>query len=220
MNKFKLLMNVLGVAIIAIIPFWGLMAIYVIPMIVAGLMDVVCLMYFIKKPDKRNVKMNLTDVAVLLFVFYGVVRSLFVGGGLQWNFYFKWGALACLYFLFRYFISKKALCYGLVFGGFIQSVVGLLQISGVMEPSTSLFEITGSFSNHGPYAGFLSVCCICTLSFAVVKYKEKVVISYIFFGTALFMAVMIIVADSRAAVMSVVGAISLLLFYNLKGNAR
>lgn len=60
-------MNVLGVAIIAIIPFWGLMAIYVIPMIVAGLMAVVCLMYFIKKPDKRNVKMNLTDVAVLLF---------------------------------------------------------------------------------------------------------------------------------------------------------
>ena len=44
MNKFKLLMNVLGVAIIAIMPFLGLMAIYVIPMIVAGLMAVVCLM--------------------------------------------------------------------------------------------------------------------------------------------------------------------------------
>ena len=220
MNKSKLLMNVLGVAIIAIMPFLGLMAIYVIPMIVTGLMAVICLMYFIRKPDKCNVKMNLTDVAVLLFVFYGVVRSFFVGGGLQWDFYFKWGALACLYFLFRYFIGKKALCYGLVFGGFIQSVVGLLQISGVMEPSTSLFEITGSFSNPGPYAGFLSVCCICTISFALIKCKEKAAISYVLFGAALFMAVMIILADSRAAVMSVVGAIALLFFYNLKGNIK
>ena len=83
-------MNVLGVAIIAIMPFLGLMAIYVIPMIVTGLMAVICLMYFIRKPDKCNVKMNLTDVAVLLFVFYGVVRSFFVGGIWRNKFIYFW----------------------------------------------------------------------------------------------------------------------------------
>lgn len=52
---------------------------------------------------------------------------------------------------------KRSLLWLLILGGAVEAVWGLLQIYGYEPSGHSLYALTGSFYNPGPYSGFLAM---------------------------------------------------------------
>ena len=50
------------------------------------------------------------------------------------------------------------LSWGLILAGCVEAVWGLLQVYGYEPSNHSLYALTGSFYNPGPYSGFLAMC--------------------------------------------------------------
>jgi O-antigen ligase len=73
--------------------------------------------------------------------------------------------LVVLYFNFRLIINisnrknaaQHILCLFIILTGLIEAVWGLRQLYGFEHSQHSLFKLTGSFFNPGPYAGYLAV---------------------------------------------------------------
>jgi tetratricopeptide (TPR) repeat protein len=70
--------------------------------------------------------------------------------------------ILCLYFYFRIFLASfKSLIYFLplffLLTGLIESLLGLAQLYGWEVSHHSLFRITGTFFNPGPYSGYLAM---------------------------------------------------------------
>ena len=55
-------------------------------------------------------------------------------------------------------ILRKIIVWSLIVLGAIEAVWGLLQVYGYEPSNHSLYALTGSFYNPGPYSGFLAMC--------------------------------------------------------------
>ena len=55
-------------------------------------------------------------------------------------------------------VIKAIIVWGLIVFGSLEAVWGLLQVYGYEPSSHSLYALTGSFYNPGPYSGFLAMC--------------------------------------------------------------
>ena len=53
---------------------------------------------------------------------------------------------------------KKLVVWSLIAAGSLEAVWGLLQVYGYEPSNHSLYALTGSFYNPGPYSGFLAMC--------------------------------------------------------------
>ena len=110
----------------------------------------------------RSVRRNfhLIDFLILLFAIYISLNHWFVShdGGFSLK-YFQMGASVIFYFLLRSSPAKyyKFFIYSIIMSGFAQSIYGILQLYGFYPSKHHLFNITGSFFNPGPYAGYLSI---------------------------------------------------------------
>jgi hypothetical protein len=69
-----------------------------------------------------------------------------------------------------------------------ETILGLYQFLGILRFNHSIFALTGSFNNPGPYAGFLSVCIslltlsICTDITIICYYQSNSPLSSIMNG--------------------------------------
>ena len=79
------------------------------------------------------------------------------------------GQLVVLWFLLRYFLTeapclKFFFLFVLMLTGLVEAVWGMQQLHGYAYSNHSLFRLTGSFFNPGPYCGYLAVVlpvCLC-----------------------------------------------------------
>ena len=55
-------------------------------------------------------------------------------------------------------ILRKIIVWSLIVAGMVEAVWGLLQVYGYEPSGHSLYALTGSFYNPGPYSGFLAMC--------------------------------------------------------------
>ena len=55
-------------------------------------------------------------------------------------------------------VVKAIIVWGVIAFGAVEAVWGLLQVYGYEPSNHSLYALTGSFYNPGPYSGFLAVC--------------------------------------------------------------
>ena len=55
-------------------------------------------------------------------------------------------------------VIKAIIVWGLIVFGSLEAVCGLLQVYGYEPSNHSLYALTGSFYNPGPYSGFLAMC--------------------------------------------------------------
>ena len=67
-----------------------------------------------------------------------------------------------LWFLLRYFLTeapclKFFFLFVLMLTGLVEAVWGMQQLHGYAYSNHSLFRLTGSFFNPGPYSGYLAV---------------------------------------------------------------
>lgn len=72
------------------------------------------------------------------------------------------GQLVVLWFLLRYFLTeapclKFFFLFVLMLTGLVEAVWGMQQLHGYAYSNHSLFRLTGSFFNPGPYCGYLAV---------------------------------------------------------------
>ena len=61
-------------------------------------------------------------------------------------------------------ILRRILSWFLILAGSVEAVWGLLQVYGYEPSNHSLYALTGSFYNPGPYSGFLAMCLPLALS--------------------------------------------------------
>ena len=55
-------------------------------------------------------------------------------------------------------VTRAIIVWGLIVAGVVEAVWGLLQVYGYEPSNHSLYALTGSFYNPGPYSGFLAMC--------------------------------------------------------------
>ncbi|MDD4921190.1 MAG: hypothetical protein PHS30_01790 [Bacteroidales bacterium] len=143
--------------------------------------------------------------------------------------------LVVLYFLFRITLSQnehaeKLLYFAIIATGLVEAIWELRQLYGFETSNHSLFNITGSFFNPGPYAGFLSIIFPLALweSLRFLETEEqrrktfiktlKGTIQYlsgfISFSTIVFILLVVPAAMSRASwIAMITGSLCVLLIY-------
>ncbi len=118
----------------------------------------------------------LTGLMFLPFIFH----SFPVFAGFEFNFhYVVFLLLIALYFFTRVLlsqfpVSRYILMVFFIITGLVEAVWGLLQLYGFTDSFHSEFRITGSFSNPGPYAGYLACVVPVTLHYIL---RGKVVLN-------------------------------------------
>lgn len=70
-------------------------------------------------------------------------------------------------------ITKYIIVSSLVLWGFVEAIWGLGQLYGFFPSGHSVFKITGSFFNPGPYGGFIAVILPMVLYFWLFSQKQK-----------------------------------------------
>ena len=148
----------------------------------------------------KKISVSATDIILLLFLSACLLNVWLVRQGdideLQ---YYKWGALIATYFLARSFDRRNinTLFCSIVISGILQSIVGLFQYIGLMEPGHPYFKMTGYFSNPALLGCYLAVAftAACYLLTNIRTLSGRLFLSM---ATA-FIAPVLILSDSRAA---------------------
>ena len=142
-----------------------------------GLGSVVTLIYFLI--SQRRFRFSLTDIYVLLFVCCTFLTSC-VFNDANANF----TKLVLLVLLFVLYICLRLLfendnktflnfvCIFIILTGLIEAIWGLQQLYGFKYSQHSLFKLTGSFFNPGPYAGYLAAVLPLALQMLTLKNEE------------------------------------------------
>ena len=164
------------------------------------------------------------DYMVLLYCLYAAVRILVSGTSVSPEFCFKWGALLLVYVFCRTVVPPTVFLCLISIGGIYEAVLGVLQIVGVARTASPLFGITGSFFNPGPYAGFLAMSVLCVLSFGVICLRKKIkgyrAIFAVCVLSAVFMAAVMIVANSRTSILALCGGFLWYFLCKFKGEVN
>ncbi len=134
--------------------------------------------------------------------------------------------LLALYFAFRLVLSarirytEQVFCFIFVLTGLGQAVAGLLQLYGFTVSNHSLFRITGSFYNPGPYAGYLSVIFPMALSLGLTIRGKDIVSRFLQIGGWITVVAILLVlpaAMSRASWIAAVSGSLVVVFIFLSG---
>lgn len=174
-------------------------------------------------------KISAIDKVLMLFMMY-VIGNAFLQGFSISLLFLEFCGLSVLYFTLRQIPDNKVvwLYCALILGGFIQAIYGNLQLWGYSSSHHSLFKITGSFFNPGPYAGYLSGILTVTFGFYILKtnfspleilrfIREKPEFTKItlLFMMA-FMALALIATNSRAAFLASLISFTYLIYEKYK----
>jgi len=127
-----------------------------------GAMGVTALVSLLVYGCRRTAcKLYPVDSLLLLFTGYVLAVNYFNSGN---TFSSKWILLVQLLLLFIYFriaLQDKTLRFYLrfyfIFTGLVEAVWGLMQLYGLTSSNHTLFKLTGSFFNSGPYSGYLAI---------------------------------------------------------------
>lgn len=170
--------------------------------------------WFFKTP-LNHYNISLFDYIILLFLFYFSLHCLLSAVYVLSDFLFVILLFFC-YFCFRYWfnIFPSLLNQGgyiLLAIALIQSIWGGLQLHGFLQSYHSLFQVTGSFSNPGPYGGFLSICTPLSVYY-LISTKSKIV-KILALITLLAIVSILPASMSRAAWLAVIAGCGFVLFF-------
>jgi O-antigen ligase len=187
---------------------------------VAGIIVITILSLLFRK---EKVRITLTDVLVLLYFVYLTINYLFVSQVDVSTKYLNTGFLFLLYCSFRVLLTEgstitKLLLIVLLVLGIAESALGLAQWTGVTHSGHD-FLITGTFSNPGPYGGFLAIVIAVCASYMIQRIKgiEKSIWLYVLCVPTIFLAILIIIVIlNLAALVAGSASVILCLFNNKK----
>jgi O-antigen ligase len=132
-----------------------------------GCMGLITVVVFILSAFYKKNRFSLLDLGVLVFAGSVYFSALVINDASQNTTKLTILALlVILYFYIRLFLlndfykktfNRNFLYFFIIVTGFVEAVWGLLQLYSFEHSQHSLFKITGSFFNPGPYSGYLAV---------------------------------------------------------------
>ncbi|MFS4457309.1 O-antigen ligase family protein [Maribacter sp. 2304DJ31-5] len=175
------------------------------------------------------IRISKLDISLLLLLVYILVNRYLIQPDYAFSIrYFELIGLSLLYLVLRG-ISYKYYVWFLVvivLSGIIQAIYGLLQFQGYYYSNHLKFDVTGSFFNPAPYAGFLAITG--SIAFALYLFKKhirriygnegktavlffKYVLPYISLAAVLCVILILPLTESRASYLSFLLSCALLL---------
>ncbi len=100
------------------------------------------------------------DTVIALWFLYITLNYWFISPYPAGERYFSYLSSMVLYVVLRYSVSDKhkhAVLIALAIGGGYEALLGLMQLVGWEYSRHSLFDVTGTFFNPGPYSGYIVV---------------------------------------------------------------
>lgn len=158
----------------------------------------------LKKGDVISI--TILDASIALYVLYNVVY-IFAKGSMYIDNadICKWGSVIGVYLIVRNLQNKKVVFYALVLSGVEEAVTAITQQLHLLESNHARFDVTGHLGNPGPLGGYLAICLLIATYLLWEKCQSKKLWAIIGLVSAiLLMAIGIVLADSRAAVLGVV----------------
>jgi len=183
------------------------------------------IIFFFKK---RKIQLTIIDYIILLFIF---LSFFFITNLYNSEFTTKHILLiliSVLYFYFKFLLRIKCAKYWItiffLFTCLVESLWGLRQLYGFEQSQHSLFRITGSFSNPGPFACYVAVVFPMAFYYALkyricykVKFHFRNIAIYLLWGmsalTVVFSILVLPAAMSRAAWLAGIGGSGMILLY-------
>lgn len=115
--------------------------------------------------------------------------------------------LFSIYITTRFIREKKlkSLLYFISLWGIVESIIAILQNFSLLESNHHIFNITGTFANPAPLAGFLSICFITTINFIhenLQKQNHHLILFHIIISICILYG--LILSESRAGWLSAV----------------
>ena len=143
-----------------------------------GILTVISVIYSVFK--KLSFHISPTDYFVVFFIVSVFFTTLVLNDS-----YANMTKLTVTALLFVLYISlrmitesnqhKQILCFFIMITGLVEAVCGLMQLYGFRTSQHSLFKLTGSFFNPGPYAGYLSVVLQVALYCFLKNYRHTLI---------------------------------------------
>lgn len=143
------------------------------------------------------------DVLVFGYICYSILSIVINKLNIEPLFYYKWGSLVLIYLFVRINNPVDIMLWSvpIVISGLIQSVIGIFQYYDLIGSFSSAFPITGTFSNPGPFGGYLMVSLLFLITISM-KMPISNRNSYLFlFFVFLIITPSLIFSNSRAAIL-------------------
>ncbi len=169
------------------------------------------IMAIIRIKSCRFVQVNKLDLIIFGFAVYIIIR-VFLRSGIDKENWLSVCSIVLLYLIFRQInVQKNAHLFFAVITivCFIQAVYGLIQWIGWM-PARQGFKVTGSFDNPAGFAACLAISLPCCMYFVKTK---NVAIRCFAFLVAFVIIVSIVLSESRAGMLSIVGVIGICFYH-------
>ncbi|MEL7587108.1 MAG: O-antigen ligase family protein [Prolixibacteraceae bacterium] len=129
----------------------------------------------ILSPASRSIRIGLVDLTLLLWIVYLILNSFVKHVPVSLRLMEFCGLILFYIALRQTDRSYYALQFlFLMLGGGIQAVYGNLQLWGFYASHHSLFKMSGSFFNPGPYAGYLACIFPAALGFYLFRIKPDI----------------------------------------------
>ena len=150
--------------------------------------------------QRQMPKRNLTDWAVLACAVWYVCNVIFIGRGETDPYNLLNGFVILAAYLFCRVAGTASLLPALLVSGLIQAGIATAQLCGTVATRHAYYDLTGSFPNPGPLGGWL---CIALLAAVVltVRFRKKRwgIWAALCVVGGLYIGVMLLLTDSRAA---------------------
>lgn len=126
--------------------------------------------------ELKTIRISKLDIALLLLIFYITINRYISQSNYGFSIrYMELLGLGVIYIVLRTFSIKAYLWIflAIVISGIVQAIYGNLQLLGYYPSNHSGFNITGSFFNPGPYAGFIAV--VYSISLGMNLFKDNII---------------------------------------------
>ena len=186
---------------------------------------VVCSMLFtlsvsvMRKKKDFTASLNLPDILLALYAIWAFIRLLTSDTGSVQNLYF-WEFSACVlwYFCLRSFFStfrgeEKYILFSIVLLGYVQLIVCLLQLTGVMNAYSPIFPVSGTFDNTSELCIYLT-CILPVAASAGLRASETTATGKFIRAVCLFYVLgwlsLVLLLGSRTSLLS--GVLGIVIF--------
>jgi len=130
----------------------------------------------------EKISITITDLLLLLLLTYITINRYFLQPHFNFSIrYYELIGLSSLYLCLKKISFKNYfwLLIAIIISGIVQTIYGLLQFLGYLNSNHARFDITGSFFNPGPFAGFIAITGSIALSTYLFRHKIAPHLQYI-----------------------------------------
>lgn len=117
-------------------------------------------------------KISIIDLLLFFYISFALISSILTSTKFSFSFVLELIGYTLVYVVIRTInINPVILLVFLLLSGLAQAVYGNLQLYGFYPSHHSLFKMTGSFFNPGPYAGYLVSILPVAIALSLFKYQ-------------------------------------------------